>query len=70
MLRVAFGMRRKTLANNLQNACGMEKAVAERLLASNGLNLDVRGEALPPETLYALAISQEFMKKTPRKQEK
>lgn len=70
MLRVAFGMRRKTLANNLQNACGMNKTDAMGLLASNGLAADVRGEALSPETLYALSISPEFVKKISSKQEK
>ena len=70
MLRAAFGMRRKTLANNMQNACGMSKEEAVRLLASNGLALDVRGEALPPETLYSLSNSPEFTKRIAGKQEK
>jgi 16S rRNA A1518/A1519 N6-dimethyltransferase RsmA/KsgA/DIM1 with predicted DNA glycosylase/AP lyase activity len=70
MLRVAFGMRRKTLANNLQISCGMGKAEAASLLADNGLAQDVRGEALSPETLYTLSIAPKFVKKISTKQEK
>jgi 16S rRNA (adenine1518-N6/adenine1519-N6)-dimethyltransferase len=42
----AFAMRRKTLANNLNAAFGIEKQRVERALMENGYSPSVRGEAL------------------------
>ncbi|NLX82343.1 MAG: ribosomal RNA small subunit methyltransferase A [Clostridiales bacterium] len=46
VIRAAFFMRRKTLANNLVSAFGMPREEATRLILACGLNERVRGERL------------------------
>lgn len=60
VVHAAFLSRRKTLVNNLVRAFGFTRAQAEDLLKSCGLNLMIRGEALPPAMFALLAnkISQ------------
>ena len=56
LARAAFAMRRKTLINNL-SAIGVPREMAERALASLGIPLAVRGEALSAEQYVALAAA-------------
>lgn len=51
LIRAAFAMRRKTLANNLKAAFGMDQASALAVLESAGIDARARGEQL---TLYEL----------------
>ena len=46
VVRAAFAMRRKTLANNLIGSFGMDRATAEGIIAAMGLTPNVRGEEL------------------------
>lgn len=46
LVRAAFAMRRKTLANNLQSAFGISKADGAKILENAGFSPMVRGEAL------------------------
>ena len=55
LIKCAFAMRRKTLANNLMSGFSMERAAAESLLASVGLPANIRGEALSPAKFVELA---------------
>jgi 16S rRNA (adenine1518-N6/adenine1519-N6)-dimethyltransferase len=47
LTNAAFAMRRKTLANNLTAAFGIDKAAAESAIENAGFAKNVRGEALP-----------------------
>ncbi len=55
LIRAAFAMRRKTLANNLKAAFGLDQAAAREALAAAGLDERVRGEALTLEALARLS---------------
>ena len=55
LIRAAFAMRRKTLANNLKAAFGLDQQAAKAALAAAGLDERVRGEALDLEALCRLA---------------
>lgn len=55
LINAAFAMRRKTLANNLKAAFGMNQAEAVAALEAAGLNAQVRGEALTLEELARLS---------------
>ena len=55
LIRAAFAMRRKTLANNLKAAFGLDQAAARQALTSAGVDERVRGEALTLEQLCAVA---------------
>lgn len=55
LIRAAFAMRRKTLANNLKAAFGMDQQAAKAVLAGAGLDERVRGEALDLEALCRVA---------------
>lgn len=55
LIRAAFFMRRKTLANNLCAVFGMSRERALSLLADCGLDARVRGEAVPLSALCALS---------------
>lgn len=55
LINAAFAMRRKTLANNLKAAFGMNQAEAVAALEAAGLNAQVRGEALKLEELARLS---------------
>jgi len=48
LLRAAFAMRRKTLANNLAALPGMSRARAEEMLLCMGLDKSARAESLQP----------------------
>lgn len=52
IVRAAFNMRRKTLANALDGVCGREKA--REAIVACGLSETVRGEALSPAEFAAL----------------
>lgn len=51
LIRAAFAMRRKTLANNLKAAFGLSQESARAVLAVAGVDERVRGEALSLEEL-------------------
>lgn len=51
LIRAAFAMRRKTLANNLKAAFGLSQEAAHGILLSAGVDGKVRGEALTLEEL-------------------
>ena len=51
LIRAAFAMRRKTLANNLKAAFGLTQAQAVAALEAAGVDARVRGEALTMEEL-------------------
>ena len=53
VVRAAFNMRRKTLANALEGVCGRQRAAAA--IAACGLDERARGEALTLEQFAALA---------------
>ena len=53
----AFAMRRKTLANNIVNTFNLSKKDAEDVIASAGLDIRIRGEALQLEELCAVSDS-------------
>jgi 16S rRNA (adenine1518-N6/adenine1519-N6)-dimethyltransferase len=55
VIRGAFGMRRKTLANNLQAAFSLDKASALACVRAAGLREDVRAEVLSLEAFAGLA---------------
>lgn len=55
LINAAFAMRRKTLANNLKAAFGMNQSEAVAALEAAGLNAQVRGEALTLEELARLS---------------
>ncbi len=55
LVRSAFAMRRKTLANNLAAAFGYAKAQATELVAAAGLDPQVRGEALSLDDFVRLS---------------
>ena len=46
LIRCAFSMRRKTLANNLIASYGLNRHEAEQILSDAGINIKARGEAL------------------------
>jgi len=54
LLRAAFAMRRKTLANNLAALPDMSRARAEEMLLSMGLDKSARAESLRPEQYVEL----------------
>ncbi|MBR1821419.1 MAG: ribosomal RNA small subunit methyltransferase A [Clostridia bacterium] len=51
LIRAAFAMRRKTLANNLKATFGFSQEVAKAILSAAGADEKVRGEALTLEEL-------------------
>ena len=55
VVRAAFAMRRKTLANNLSAAFGMPKAKAAELITECGFSADVRGERLSLDDFVTLS---------------
>jgi len=55
LVNAAFAMRRKTLANNIKAAFGMNQAEAVAALEAAGLPPQVRGEALTLEELARLS---------------
>ena len=46
LIRAAFAMRRKTLANNLIQAFDLTRQQAEEVIEASGIKKDIRGEAL------------------------
>ena len=54
LVKCGFAMRRKVLTNNLKSTYGMDRESAEKLLASIGLDIKVRGEALSIEEYLKL----------------
>ena len=55
LVNAAFAMRRKTLANNLKAAFGIDQAAATEILAAVGVDVRVRGEALSLQELARLS---------------
>ena len=55
VVRAAFLSRRKTLVNNLLVAFGLNRAEAEEVLKSVGIDLKARGETLSPTDFAALS---------------
>ena len=55
LMRAAFAMRRKTLANNLKAAFGLNQQAAKDVLEAAGLDAQVRGEALTHQELCRVA---------------
>lgn len=55
LIKAAFAMRRKTLANNLCAAFGFSREDAEALLTKNGIDVKERGERLSPAMFVKLA---------------
>ncbi len=55
LIRAAFAMRRKTLANNLKAAFGLDQPQAKAVLAAAGVDERVRGEALDLAELCRVA---------------
>ena len=51
LIRAAFAMRRKTLANNLKASFGLDQAAAKAVLERAGVDERARGEALTLEEL-------------------
>lgn len=54
VIRAAFNQRRKTLSNALSSGLGLERGKLEEAIASCGLDVRVRGEALSLERFAAL----------------
>ena len=55
VVRAAFAYRRKTLANSLSLALGMERAAIESALAASNLAPEIRGERLTLDDFAAMA---------------
>ena len=55
LMRAAFAMRRKTLANNLKAAFGLDQQAVKAVLEAAGLDPRVRGESLTHEELCRVA---------------
>jgi len=55
VVHAAFLSRRKTLENNLVNAFGLSREVAQKVIADCGIDLKARGETLSPEKFALLA---------------
>lgn len=55
VVRAAFAMRRKTLANNLASAFGMNKAAAAEVVEESGFPALVRGETLSLDDFVTLS---------------
>lgn len=55
LINAAFAMRRKTLANNLKAAFGLDNDAARAVLAAAGVDERVRGEALTLQELCRVA---------------
>ena len=55
LIRAAFAMRRKTLANNLKAAFGLDQESACAVLDAAGVDRRVRGEALSLQQLCRVA---------------
>jgi len=55
LIRAAFAMRRKTLANNLKASFGLDQQQAKAVMAAAGVDERVRGEALSLEALCRVA---------------
>ena len=55
LIRAAFAMRRKTLANNLKASFGMDQQAARDALAAAGVDEKARGESLTLEQLCRVA---------------
>jgi 16S rRNA (adenine1518-N6/adenine1519-N6)-dimethyltransferase len=54
-VRAAFLSRRKTLANNLMQAFGMTRQVAEEVISLAGIDVKARGETLSTEAFARLS---------------
>lgn len=54
-VRIAFLSRRKTLENNIINACSVTRAQAQGIIEECGFASGIRGEALSPEQFCILA---------------
>lgn len=55
LIKAGFGMRRKTLANNVEVSLGIPKEDFKKLLSYNGYSPSVRGEALSLKDYVVLA---------------
>ena len=55
LIRAAFAMRRKTLANNLKAAFGLDQQQAKAVMAAASVDERVRGEALDLQKLCWVA---------------
>ena len=55
VVRCAFSSRRKTFANNLINAFGIKREVAEELITSVGKDVSARGETFSTEDFVKLS---------------
>ena len=55
VVRAAFAMRRKTLANNLASSFGMNKAAAAKVVEESGFPALVRGETLSLDDFVTLS---------------
>ncbi len=55
VVHAAFLSRRKTLENNLVNAFGLSREVAQKVIVDCGIDLKARGETLSPEKFACLA---------------
>lgn len=55
LIKAGFGMRRKTLANNVEVSLGIPKEDFKKLLSDNGYSPSVRGEALSLKDYVVLA---------------
>lgn len=63
LARAGFGMRRKTLVNNIAVLTGAEKAAVERAVTAAGFDPKVRGENLSAAdyvSLYGILIADNF----------
>jgi len=54
VVRSAFLSRRKTLVNNLMQAFGVGRTVAEEMVTGAGIDLKARGETLSVESFARL----------------
>lgn len=57
LIKTAFAMRRKTLANNLKTSFGFSNETIKKLLSENNLTENVRGEVLSVEQFVKLSNS-------------
>lgn len=55
VVKAAFSMRRKTLANNLSCGLSIDKAAAQNIIVEMGFDIGVRGESLSPDNFVKLA---------------
>lgn len=55
LIKTAFSMRRKTLANNISAGYAIDKEQARNIILLSGLNEKIRGEALSLNQFFALS---------------